>query len=148
MRLSVIRNLAIIAGMLPNAGAAPAATARWQLVGTTYNSVAFVDLGSITKSGELKTAKVVRVSGQPGKDGWLRVDQLLGADCPRVRFIDNGSVILKPDGSHTSFPGSGAYQSKPARGLFADLFETLCHGRSGKIVSDPVSWTHQNFRPH
>src|SRR5215213_5787341 len=90
--------------------ASPAAAAQWQLAGTTYNSVAFVDVASVVSRGQSKSFSAMRVSGQPDKDGWVSVVQQLSADCETGIFLDAGSVIEQSDGSLKKYPGFGASQ--------------------------------------
>jgi hypothetical protein len=137
--------VAIAAGLPSSAVAGPA---RWQLVGTTYNSVAFLDRGSLSMAGGAGTATVMRVSGQPASDGWQSVTQQIGVDCAARRFADKGSAIEQADGSIVRYGASGAYQPVPSRGVFLDLYEATCQNRGGTMVADPRAWTRANFRPH
>ena len=128
------------------AGASPAAAADWRLAGTTYNSVAFIDMASVADRGSGKTFTALRVSGQPAKDGWKTVVQKLHVDCRTRIFIDAGSVIEQADGSIRKYPGIGASQKAMSSGVFYDMFEILCGGRAARSIADPRAWTHRNFK--
>lgn len=142
MVLGVIAASATIASA-PAAAAPP----QWQLAGKTYNSVAFVDMSSVSGKGASKQFTAMRVSGQPGKDGWSTVVQKLSVNCDTRIFIDAGSRIEKPDSTAISYPGIGATQRAVSSGVFFDLFELVCAGRPGLKVADPKSWTLRNFKP-
>jgi hypothetical protein len=60
---------------------AAAAGPSWQLAGTTYNSVAFVDVNSVRREGKSRAFTAIRVSGQPTKDRWKSVVQKLSVNC-------------------------------------------------------------------
>jgi hypothetical protein len=125
-----------------------AAAVHWQLVGTTYNSVTFLDRSSIVRAGAIRSVTVLRISGQPRADGWSNVTQRVAVDCAGRRFLDKGSMIRNADGSTKTFPATSAHRDVPSRGVFAQLFEAVCGGRRGAMVSDPIDWTRRNFRPH
>jgi len=126
--------------------AAPAAAADWRLAGTTYNSVAFVDLASVAGSGPVKRFTVMRVSGQPAKDGWRTVVQKLTVHCDSRIFDDGGSRIEQSDGSVKTYPGFGATQKAVSTGIFFDMYAIVCSGRSAQKVTDPKSWTRTHFK--
>ena len=126
--------------------ASPATASDWRLAGTTYNSVAFVDLASVAGNGSDKSFTAIRVSGQPAKDGWKTVVQRLKVDCATRIFVDFGSVIEQHDGTLKNYPASGASQKAASRGVFSDMFEIVCGGRSGTHVADPKIWALQNFK--
>jgi hypothetical protein len=126
---------------------AAAAGSDWQIAGKTYNSVAFLDLGSVSGGREARTFTAMRVSGQPDKDGWSNVVQQLTVDCETRIFVDAGSRIEKSHGTVLTYPGSGASQRAVSRGVFFDMYEIVCSGRGGTRVSDPLQWTRANFRP-
>jgi hypothetical protein len=126
---------------------AAAAGPSWQLAGTTYNSVAFVDVNSVRREGRSRAFTAIRVSGQPTKDRWKSVVQKLSVNCDTRAFIDGGSRIENSDGSVTTYPGFGASQKAMNRGIFYDMFEIVCSGRSGQVVGDPKQWTLRKFKP-
>jgi hypothetical protein len=98
---------------------------KWQVVGKTYNSVMFLDLGSIRESGGTKLLRVMRVSGQPSSDGWNTVTQQLRIGCAAKTLDDLGSTITKRDGSKSLSPPALTSGVVPERGVYADLFQ-LC----------------------
>ena len=138
----------IAAGIVISFSSAQAALAasKWMLAGTTYNSVAFVDMASITSSGATKNFTATRVSGQPSKDGWLSVIQKLTVNCDTRYFVDRGSIIEQSDGSTKRYPGLGASQRAMSSGVFYDMFGIVCRDRPGTVVSSPKAWTTQNFK--
>jgi hypothetical protein len=147
-RATIARSCIILAlALAAPAMAAPAAGPRWQLVGKTYNSVAFVDRTSMAGSGPTRLVRVMRVSGQPDKDGWLSVNQQLRVGCADRVFGDEGSIVENADGSQRAYPPTPAIQPVPARGMFKSLFEAVCQGAPGPLVEDPKAWTRQNFKP-
>ena len=137
--------MAIAAVILPVSSNAEAASA-WRLAGTTYNSVAFVDIASVRENGSNKAFTALRVSGQPAKDGWNSVVQKLTVECDSRTFTDAGSIIEQSDGSLKRYPGSGASQKAVSRGIFFDMFEIVCQSRNGTPVADPRQWTLKNFK--
>jgi hypothetical protein len=46
-----------------------------------------------------------------------------------------------------SYPGSAAKQKALSRGVFFDMYQVVCQGRTGVIVRDPERWTLSNFKP-
>jgi hypothetical protein len=126
--------------------AAAAGGSDWRLAGTTYNSAAFVDLASVAGAGPAKRFTAMRVSGQPAKDGWRTVVQKLTVNCDTRMFVDAGSRIEQADGSVKTYPGFGATQRAVSTGVFFDMYEIVCGGRSGKRVGDPEAWTKANFK--
>jgi len=119
----------------------------WQIAGRTYNSVAFVDVNSVRREGTSRTFTAIRVSGQPAKDRWRSVVEKLSVNCDTRVFLDAGSRIENSDGTVTSYAGLGATQKAMSRGIFFDMFEIVCSGRTGEIVGDPKRWTLKNFKP-
>src|SRR4051812_18564556 len=101
------KRLILIAVGALNFSQPAAATPSWQLAGTTYNSVAFVDVASVRGNGSSKTFTAVRVSGQPAKDRWKKVVQKLTVNCDTRMFFDAGSRIENSDGTVTTYPGFG-----------------------------------------
>ena len=129
--------------------ASEAATAgpHWQVAGTTYNSVAFVDVASVRRTGASRSFTTLRISGQPAKDGWRSVVQKLTVNCSTRIFNDAGSKIENSDGTIATYPAFGATQKAVSSGIFFDMYEIVCAGRTGANVSDPRSWTLMNFKP-
>ena len=119
--------------------------ADWRLAGTTYNSVAFVDLASVEGSGSSRSFTAMRVSGQPAKDGWRNVVQKLTVNCETRVFVDAGSRIEQSDGSVKTYPGFGATQRAVSSGVFFDMYRIVCEHSEGRRVSDPQAWTRSNF---
>lgn len=119
--------------------------ATWQLIGNTYNSVVFLDRNRVS-GAESQIVTVVRVSGQPERDGWRKVVQHIRVDCASGIMGDAGSTIHKADSSQVTYGPSFAVQPKPTRGVFLELFKAVCEHKRGPLVSDPESWTHTNFK--
>ena len=115
------------------------------MAGTTYNSVAFVDMASVEGSGPSRRFTAMRVSGQPAKDGWRNVVQRLTVDCDTRLFVDAGSRIEQSDGSVKTYPGFGATQRAMVSGVFFDMYQIVCGHSAGHPVSDPQAWTRENF---
>lgn len=143
----MLRAGVVISVLAASAAPAAAAPSKWQLAGKTYNSVAFVDLNSVFSEGGMKSFTAIRVSGQPKSDGWRKVVQRLRVNCSTRIFEDAGSRIEKNDGTIVNYPGSGASQKAVSRGVFFDMFEVVCSGRSGTRVTDPEAWTLRYFKP-
>jgi hypothetical protein len=135
----------LIVAALASATAAPAVEANWQVLGTTHNSVAFLDRRSMTGPGS-QVVRVIRVSGQPQKDRWRSSDQHIRVDCAAGVMGDEGSTIEGADGKKVSYGPTPARQPKPSRGIFLQLFNAVCDGKDGPLVSDPHSWTAANFK--
>ena len=119
---------------------------KWQLVGKTYNSVMLLDLSSAA-AGATKLVRVMRVSGQPGSDGWRSVSQQIRVGCADKSFADKGSTIEKFDGSRAVSPPAMKSTTAPTRGVYAELFKTVCQGSRNIVVADPIAWTRLNFKP-
>lgn len=126
--------------------AAPAPAGKWQLVGKTYNSVMFLDLSSVGAEAT-KSVRVMRVSGQPDSDGWRSVTQQIRVGCADKSFVDEGSTTEKANGAQERSPPAMKSMTVPTRGVYSDLFETVCHDRRGVVVTDPQAWTRRNFKP-
>jgi hypothetical protein len=90
--------------------------------------------------------RVIRVSGQPQKDRWRSSDQHIRVDCATGIMGDEGSTIEDLDGNEVTYGRTPATQPKPSRGIFLELFNAVCEGKSGPVVSDPHSWTASNFK--
>lgn len=120
--------------------------ADWRMAGTTYNSVAFVDLNSVQGSSASRRFTAMRVSGQPAKDGWRNVVQKLAVNCDTRMFVDAGSRIEQSDGSVKAYPGFGASQRAMVSGVFFDMYRIVCERSEGRRVSDPEAWTRANFK--
>jgi len=131
--------------ILAYAALAGSGGADWRLAGTTYNSVAFVDLASVEGSGASRRFTAMRVSGQPAKDGWRNVVQKLTVNCDTRVFVDAGSRIEQSDGSVKTYPGFGATQRAVSSGVFFDMYQVVCEGSDARRVSDPQAWTRANF---
>jgi hypothetical protein len=119
----------------------------WQIIGATYNSVAFLDRASIRSNASVKVVRTLRVSGQPEKDGWRTTKQSISVDCANGMLGDAGSVVEKTDGNNLTYGPTAAKRPLPDRGIFARLYEAVCNGREGTTVTDPKSWTGKNFKP-
>jgi hypothetical protein len=152
MKLKILKTQALVPAFALAASAVladPAAASpnRWQMAGKTYNSVAFVDMNSVSRNGALTDFTAMRVSGQPASDGWSSVFQRLQVNCDTRIFVDGGSRIEQADGTVVNYPGSAATQKAVSRGVFFDMFQLVCSGRTGLSIGDPKTWTRRNFKP-
>jgi hypothetical protein len=134
-------------GLMIVSAPAHAGAHSWELVGKTYNSVAFLDRESTETVGSVQIVTVMRVSGQPTKDRWRSTTQQIRVDCATGTMGDAGSIVEGTDGSENAYGPTPATRTVPTRGIFADLYQSVCHERQGIKLSDPKSWTLRNFRP-
>ena len=118
----------------------------WEVVGSTYNSVAFVDRASFSTAKRVRIVNALRVSGQPQTDGWRSTTQRIRIDCAGRLMGDEGSMVESFDGLKTAYGPTAAVQPVPKRGVFARLYESVCEGRHGQKVADPKAWTLRNFK--
>lgn len=131
--------------VVDQAGATPQSV--WQVVGATYNSVAFVDRSSIQRGAFVHHVRTLRVSGQPRSDGWSTAAETILIDCGTRMIAHGGLIITKPNGKQRTYRPAGAKRTAPGRGIFAKLYQAVCHGGPATTVADPKEWTRQNFKP-